>query len=294
MIGLDARGFPLSPDAVAVDPEHWLAPHLLFAWAGAASGGGNFRNLVGLEEELAPIASTVVTDSEGDGWGVDCTAADRAFKATLVDTEPYRLGGTMLWRGVLRGDPGTTNYADFFTIGNSSQSMFAFCRVHNQPNKLTMVSQSGGSYIIGAEIDFGLSSHYNQPITLAVSHAAGTNGGKIAAVSRTGLYQCSDYGYAGNTNRPFNVNGSETIHLGINAGAGRHANAICTGAAFWNLPLLNNQDLLDLCSDFDSVFRSLDEDGADIENLTSGGGSLSDVYLQSSRRGIAVGIARGV
>lgn len=288
MLGIDLEGNPYGPENAEINWEHPLADRLGFAWAGAR--GEEIRDLVDGLLLRQGSTSSVFADSEGDGFGIDCTAADLRYSGALVDPWRFQRGLTWLWRGVIRGAQGATNYGSLWEVGNSSQSFVSINRDPSNADVLAQISQSGGSYIIG-QADLGLSACYNVPVILAGSLVAGENGAVLGIRAANGYHRVEDHGYAAATNGPFSTNGSEYVMIGVNAGAGRYSNTICTGLVLYQGGMLKG-DVAELMRTADDIFTSMEDDAYMLG--APGAPAFSDVNLQSIRRGIAVGLSRGV
>jgi hypothetical protein len=245
--------------AYGFNPSHWAAPRLLFAWRGGAAGGRRVQNAVRGRENLTQTTAPIVASR--DGWGVSSTGASEYWSATVRSPSAYASSLTMLWRGVVLGDAGTTSYGRFMAVNYGTGAgapflVFGVARKNSAPNNIVIFSNDGASFV-ESNTDVSLTSYYNIPLTIAVSNAAGSNALTmiIGSPSRGFISKPSLNVLTGTSGNPRATSATDTILIGDSTGAGCFPNSVTTGAAVWNIAM-NEQQLRDVAMRSDMVFAA--------------------------------------
>lgn len=254
---LDQDGHPIGDGEAIVNRQHWAADWLQFAYAGSSARYA--RDLANGRQVMVPSGSTPVVDSV-DGWGIQSTAADERWETVLADSTPFLVDVTMVWRGVLLGDCGTSNFGSLAAIqygngGSSPYAIFDLSRDHADQNGLAIVTNSGGSYTIG-QTSMGLAALYNRPVTIAVSNFAGQTLNNVVVVSDAGDHFVSTIATTGASNNPRTSSaGADQIIIGSNYGAGRFTNSVTTGLLIYSRAF-DATELVHLAQSYSEAFTT--------------------------------------
>lgn len=240
-----------------INPSHFGARHLRFAYNGNASG---WRGIAGIQKDKMTQVGTAGLTLCADGIGVMCNAADTAFYTIASNVSDFTGDLTLMWRGVLLGDCGTSNNSVLIGVnyGNGTSQpyeLFTLARTGTgggAQTDLQCVSNNGTNYISN-DNNFNLNTHYGKPITIVVSNPAGSN------LLKWGLnFGREAFFYAGNhlngtTANPRASTTNNRIIIGTNYGAGRYTNSVCTAAAIWSYAF-NDTQLRQIAENHAAVF----------------------------------------
>ena len=245
---------PTAPNA-RVNSAHFAAPSLEFAYLGHPAVLPRNRALRGREEMTAVSGTTYGVSA--DGWGVYTDAATRGYYTVARNPSAFAGDITLLWRGVILGAPGATNFGRLFGIaynGTGSSSpfeVFGLQRDNSNADNLAVIINDGSTFRISSS-NVGLTSFYGQPITIAVSQVA-TSTSIIGAIRTPGGVIRPAMNNFANAGARLTSSG-DRIYIGDELGAGRFPNAICTAAALWSRALPIEQ-LLTLVANNEDIFE---------------------------------------